>query len=83
MARISFANGLKADPGNPFVCHAWGLMEQRDGDNERAREILEVPIFDVYGVYIFIHGGSDGGTVAVLVLPASSFLRRSFLFVVV
>lgn len=42
MARVSFANGLKADPGNPFVCHAWGLMEQRDGDNDRAQEIFEV-----------------------------------------
>lgn len=42
MARISFSNGLEADPGNPFVCHAWALMEQRDGNNERAREILEV-----------------------------------------
>ena len=42
MARISFGNGLKVDPGNPFVCHAWGLMEQRDGDIDQARKIFEV-----------------------------------------
>ena len=47
MARRLFANGLEADPGNPFVCHAWGLMEQRDGDMDKARDILKV--FNVLG----------------------------------
>ncbi len=44
MARISFSNGLKADPGNSFVCHAWGLMEQRAGHIDRAREIFEASL---------------------------------------
>ncbi|CAN0593982.1 unnamed protein product, partial [Laminaria digitata] len=41
-ARELFENGLKADPGNPFVCHAWGLMEQRDGRIDSARGIFQV-----------------------------------------
>lgn len=41
-ARSLFEKGLEADRGNPFVCHAWGLLEEKDGNTDLARELFKV-----------------------------------------
>lgn len=38
-ARAKFAQGLALEPGNAFVCHAWGQLELSQGHADAARAI--------------------------------------------